>query len=402
MKNIIEQRYYRVRQKIKLPKTVSFYPELQKELKKLKGSLKKKRVAIAVGSRNISYYREVVKECIKAIKERGGEVFVVPAMGSHAGGDSENQRKFLTRLGFTRRYLKCEVVSENHLVEVDGFVFDKFAYKCCDYIFLINRIKPHTAFSGEFGSGLMKLATVGLGKKEGAFRAHRMGLKKYIKEGFEHLLKNKKILGGIGIVERYDGKMISLKFISPYRIPEVEREMLKLAKSGMLKLPFYPLDILAIHSIGKDISGTGIDTNVVGMERREGRRKKVKCIVAMNISYESTGNGYGIGFADVITEKIITNIDWKVTYTNALSTGCIEAIKIPFILPDDKEALAFSQKFLGISNPSVIIVRNTSDLEVMLMNEESFKKCERKVEMLDEKVFLKFDSLGNLDVPIKP
>lgn len=396
---ITEEKYYRVRQRVKEVEAIPFLDVLKEELKKLRKNLKGKRVAIAVGSRKITGYREIVKECVEAIMERGGRVFIVPAMGSHAGGNAEEQREFLIKSGFTPEYLGCEIVSKDELIEVDGFLFDKFAYKC-DYIFLVNRIKPHTAFSGSFGSGLMKLATIGLGKKEGAFRGHRVGLRNYIEKGFKCLLKEGKVLGGVGIVERYDGKIASIKFIPSYKIPETEISMMKMVKRIMLKLPFYPVDILVVRSIGKDISGTGIDTNVVGMERREGKRKKVKCVVALNISPESRGNGYGLGFADVITERIITNVDWKVTYTNALSTTCIEAIKIPFVLPADRDALIFAENFVNSPSPSVIIVENTSSLMVMLMNEEALKRSRGKVEVLERDISLKFDSFDNLDVPI--
>ncbi len=397
----MDKNFIRVRQKVpKVEPIRDVEKVLREKIRKIAfPSLSGKRVAICVPSRKIVKLDEIVRIAGEEIKRMGGRPFIAPAMGSHAGGTAQNQIEHLKKMGIGEETTGLEIFSTDETIKVfekgRKFIFEKNVYES-DYIFLINRIRPHTAFEADFGSGLMKLSAVGLGKGEGAWYAHRYGLKKYIPLAFNHLLKKGKILGGIGIVESYKGDICKLEVLHTKNIVSGEKKLFSFSKKILLKLPFYPVDILIVREMGKDISGTGLDTNVIGMERRRGEGKKVKCVVALNLSPDSFGNLYGVGFADVITEKIITNADWGVTYKNAFSTVCLQAVKIPIVAPDDEMAINFAYNFLKTKNPAVIIVESTGKLEYLLLNEKVLKMTRGKVSVVESGISLSFDNQKNL------
>jgi hypothetical protein len=402
----MDENFVRVKQRVPTLKIVEPEKVLRKGFKKvLFPDVKGKRVAICVPSRKIKNLKEIVKIAGEEFIKRGGHPFIAPAMGSHAGGTAKNQIEHLRKMGVTEEDTGLEILSTDEVLEVfDGgkrFFFEKNVYES-DYIFLINRIRPHTAFEANFGSGLMKLSAVGLGKTEGAWFAHRYGLDKYIPLAFNHLLKKGKILGGIGIVESFKGEPVILEVLNAKNLVKEEKRLFSISKKILLKLPFYPVDIFIVREMGKDISGTGLDTNVIGMERRKGEGENIKCLVVLNISPDSFGNLYGVGFADIITEKIIVNSDWGITYRNAFSTGCLQAVKIPLVASDDETAINFAFRLLKEKNPAVVIAESTGRLEYLLLNGEALKRAKRRVRVLQEGIPLSFDSQKNLITSIYP
>lgn len=402
----MNKNFIRVKQEVPNVKPLNPEEVLRKRFKKvLFPDIKGKRVAICVPSRKIINLKEIVKIAGEEIKKMGGHPFIAPAMGSHAGGDAERQIEHLRRMGISEEETGLEILATDEVIEIfergKRFFFEKNVYDS-DYIFLINRIRPHTAFEADFGSGLMKLSAVGLGKTEGAWLAHRYGLEKYIPLAFNHLLKKGKILGGIAIVESFRGEPVILEVLNAKNLLEEEKRLFSISKKLLLKLPFYPVDIFIVREMGKDISGTGLDTNVIGMERRKGEGENIKCLVVLNPSLESFGNLYGIGFADIITEKIILHADWGVTYRNAFSTGCLQAVKIPMVAPDDETAIEFAFSLLKTKSPGVVIAESTGRLEYLLLNEEALKRVKRKVTVVQEGVSLSFDAQRNLITTIYP
>jgi len=398
--------FTRVKQKVPPYKILEPEEVLRKKFKKvLFPDLKGKRVAICVPSRKIKNLKEIVKIAGEELLKRGGHPFIAPAMGSHAGGTAQSQIEHLRKMGIMEEETGLQILSTDEVLEVfegrNRFFFEKNVYES-DFIFLINRIRPHTAFEADFGSGLMKLSAVGLGKTKGAWYAHRYGLKKYIPLAFHHLLKKGKILGGIGIVESFKGEPVALEVLNAKNLMKGEKRLFSISKKFLLKLPFYPVDILIVREMGKDISGTGLDTNVIGMERRKGEGKNIKCVVVLSISADSYGNVYGVGFADIITEKIIVNAQWDVTYRNAFSTGCLQAVKIPVVTPDDETAIDFAYSLFNKKNPTVVMAESTGRLEYLLLNEEALKKAKRKVKVVERKVPLSFDARKNLITTVYP
>lgn len=403
--DLLKEKFYRVKQRVPRIKPVDVISTLKEEFRRASlPGIKGKRIAIAVPSRKIPGLPDIVRIAGEELKKPGGKPFIVPAMGSHAGGTAEKQIEHLRRMGITEEATGLEIKGSDEVVEINEkgkrFFFERTAFES-DFIFLINRIRPHTAFSGDFGSGLMKLSSVGIGKFEGASFAHREGLEKYIPSAFNYLKEAGKILGGIGIVQSFTGEVARIKLLSSHNLMEEEKKMFRLSKKLLLKLPFYPVDLLIVREMGKDISGTGLDTNVIGMERRKGGREKVRVIVVLNLSIDSMGSAYGIGFADVITKKVVSNVNWEVTYRNALSTGCIHSVKIPIVIGSDYEAINFSIGILKKEAPSIILIDSTGRLEYLLFNSEALRKVKRNVEVIKE-VFLSFDSAGNLTTTAYP
>lgn len=403
---MIDENFIRVRQRVPTIKPISVEDLLRRRFRSLSfPEINGKRIAVCLPSRKIKGLKEIVKIAGEEFRKIGGLPFILPAMGSHAGGNALSQIQHLRMMGIEEREIGLEVVSTDELLEIfekgRRLLFERNAYES-DYIFLINRIRPHTAFKADFGSGLMKLSTVGLGKTEGAYHAHRYGLKKYIPLAFSHLLRKKKILGGIGIVESFNGEIAKIEVFNAKNLVDGEKKLFSISKKLLLKLPFYPVDILIVREMGKDISGTGLDTNVIGMERRRGEGKNVKCLTVLNISPDSFGNLYGLGFADIITEKIIVNADWAVTYRNALSTGCLQAVKVPIVMPNDETAISLSYNLLKKKNPTVIIAESTGKLEYLLLNEHALKSARNRISIIEDKISISFDTQKNLITTIYP
>src|SRR5690606_9435372 len=113
-----------------------------------------------------------------------------------------------------------------------------------------------------------------------------------------------------------------------------EPELLALARSLMPRLPITPLDVLIVRKAGKNISGTGMDPNIIGMHRRHGGEPDVaiKSIVLLDLDDQSQGNATGIGMADLITERLSRRIDWETTRINCFTGGFLGGLKLPYAM----------------------------------------------------------------------
>ena len=336
------------------------------------------RVAIAVGSRGIANLPLIVHETVAWVKTQGGEPFLVPAMGSHGGATADGQRAVLEGYGVTEAAVGAPIVSAMDVVELPrGEVevpvyFDKQA-AAADGVIVINRIKPHTSFRGPYKSGLMKMLAVGLGKHAGAKAIHQLGvagLRDAMPRIACQILRHGKILLGIGIVENgYDETML-VRAIPGAQIPDKEPELLARATDAMPSLPVDELDILIVDEIGKNISGTGMDTNIIGRLKIYGQPEpenpRIRIIVVRDLSAASHGNAYGVGLADIITRRLFAKIDFPATYANIVTTGFFERGKVPLIADTDRDALVIALRGCEPLNPSqarIIRIRNTLHLD---------------------------------------
>ena len=133
--------------------------------------------AVTAGS-GIANYARILRTVVQYLRESGVEPFIVPAMGSHGGGTAEGQREVLARYGITAETMGCPIRASMETVVVgraaEGFDvhFDRFAFQA-DHVLVVNRVKPHTQFTGPIESGLMKMLLIGLGKHRGAATYHR-------------------------------------------------------------------------------------------------------------------------------------------------------------------------------------------------------------------------------------
>ena len=359
------------------------------------------KVAVAVGSRGIENILSIVNTIIEEIKDNGGNPFIVGAMGSHGTGSEEGQRQVLDKLGINEENLKVPVITEPQVVRIgeleDGTVvyFSRAAYEA-DMIIPVNRIKPHTDFDGKKSveSGICKMIVMGLGNRKGCVSVHSAGIEKFpaiIIEAAEMLLKKTKIGFGIGIVENAIGKTVHVESISRQTLPYREVELLNYAKEKMAKLPFTKIDILIIDEIGKDISGSGADPNIIG---RLGPKKyskdvpQISYIIILGITERSNGNATGIGFADIITKDVFNAINMETTYTNCLAGGSrfgLECAKIPPVAEDETEAIQLALK-MWKGNPEkckIVRIKNTKELETIYIS-KNLKDCIAKEGGKDE------------------
>ena len=302
------------------------------------------RVAVAVGSRGISCYKEVVQAVVETLQELGAEPFLVPAMGSHGGGTAEGQHAVLVGYGMADLGVPIHSSLEvKQIGETGGMpiYWDRHAAEA-DAVIPVNRVKAHTAFRADHESGLCKIMTIGLGKKKGAATLHAHDAVTAIPRAAQVILKNMPVVAGVAIVENGRHAPAEIAVLPGERIFQEEPRLLRQAKAFQPSIPFDDLDLLVVHEMGKNISGTGMDTNIIGMWRRNGgpRDPNFRVLAVLDLTPDSHGNASGVGLADLIPERLRAKIDWHATYTNCLTAGNFAAAKQPVSLPSDREVIA--------------------------------------------------------------
>ena len=328
-------------------------------------------VAVAVGSRGTHDLKTLVSGVVECLKSMGLKPYIIPAMGSHGGATSERQTEVLAELGITEESMGVPIVSGMDVASLGRLrsgaeVFLAKDALAADHIAVINRVKPHTAFRAEIESGLCKILAVGCGKQKGASNMHKFDLAKTIVPAAQMIIKKAHVLCGLAVTENARGGTYSIKLAKPEEFPDVDREFLKVAWRLFPKLPMDDLDILLVDEMGKDVSGAGMDPNVIGFWRREGgpRKPDFRTLIVLDLTPQSHGNATGIGMADLTTRRMIDKIDLNATYTNALTSGVLRSARMPISLENDKaaikSALNRSPDPLGVRMVRII---NTASLE---------------------------------------
>jgi len=342
----------------------------------------KMEIAIAVGSRGISNQPVLVKLIAEALREKGARPFLVPAMGSHGGATADGQKKTLEDLGFGEDKIGVPIRSSMETVRVgtsqNGLPVhvDKNAHEA-DGIVIINRIKPHTSFRGPYESGLMKMIAIGLGKQKGAEICHELGIER-IAENFPAIarvtIEKENILFAIGLLENAYHETCRIELLRKEEIETEEPKLQKEAKRLLPKLHFTDIDVLVIDEIGKNISGTGFDTNVVGRYHTPGCSggPNVTRLVILNVTDETHGNANGLGIADFTTRRIFDQFSFENTYPNALTSTVLPSVKIPMVLETDLLAIKAAIKTCNIldkRNVRLIRIKNTNEIERIEVSE---------------------------------
>ena len=363
------------------------------------------RVAITAGSRGIAHIGELVAAVAREVRARGGEPFVVPAMGSHGGATAEGQRAMLAGLGVREETVGAPVRSSMEVIEAgrtpEGWpaCCDRLAFEA-DWIVVMNRVKPHTAFKAEIESGLCKMLAVGLGKHRGAENVHAIGLEKAIVPIARVLLQRAPIGVGIAIVENSQDETYDLAIAPPEAFEDTDRELLKLAKRLLPRLPFDDLDVLIVREMGKNISGTGMDSNVIGIGRRIGgsHKPEIARVAVLDLTEETHGNALGIGLADLTTRRLVDKIDFRATYTNVITTGFLGTARIPMTLDTDREVIAVALTGYDPAKVRMAVIRNTLELEEMLISEGLVEEARANPSVVIEEEVgpLCFDAEGRL------
>ncbi len=331
---------------------------------------KGQRVAIAVGSRGISQLYSLVTAVIGVLKSLKLQPFIVPAMGSHGNATADGQVQILKKMEITEESMGVPIISDMSVVSLGRLdtgaeiFFSKDAIEA-DHVVPINRIKPHTAFRGEVESGLCKMLAVGLGKQKGASTLHKYGLSQVLIPSALKILEKVSVLFGLAVVENPFDQIHTLQLVQPKSFIDMDRQLLKLAWEMFPNIPIRKLDILIVDEMGKNISGAGMDPNVVGLWRREGgeRNPDYRIILVLDLTDESYGNAVGIGLADLTTQHVMEKIDMKTTHMNALTSGVLRSVCLPISLKNDRIALETALNLLP--NPShAKIARITNTLKV--------------------------------------
>jgi hypothetical protein len=331
-------------------------------------------VAITIGSRGISDLTTVVARIVAWVRAQGATPFLVPAMGSHGGATAEGQRDVLEAYGFVDGWEGCKVRSSMDVVPVAGrhdlpvpIVTDAHAAAAAATI-VVNRVKQHTDFHGPYESGLMKMAAIGLGKRVQAEALHAhgtRGLRELMPLVAEHVLAHGNIVLGVAIVENALDRTMLVRAVRAADIPTVEASLLDLARSHAARLPIDDLDVLLIDSMGKDISGVGIDTNVIGRTMIAGEpdalSPRIRMIGCHSLTPASHGNATGMGLADVITRRLADAIDHEATRTNVVTSGFLLRGKLPVVAEDDRHVWELCLRGAGVIDPTTVRAARITD-----------------------------------------
>jgi hypothetical protein len=321
------------------------------------------KIAIAVGSRGIANLALIVRSVVSWVKAQGGHPFIVPAMGSHGGATAEGQRQVVEGYGVTQAFTGAPIHSSMEVVELPNpglpipLYFDAQAY-AADGVILINRIKLHTDFHGKYESGLMKMIVIGLGKHAQAMAVHHygtQGLRELMPQAAQAVISQGRVLMGLAVVENAYDETQLVRLVPAAQIPQVEPELLTLARNSMPRLPVDELDVLVIDRFGKDISGAGIDTNIIGRwmihNEPEPERPHIKSIVLGDLSPGSHGNAIGMGLADVMVRRAYDKIDWSATYENMYTSSFLYRGRTPVVVDTDQEALRYALRGSNVIDP---------------------------------------------------
>ena len=333
-------------------------------------------VAVAVGSRGMANLTEMVITICRRLQHAGARPFIVPAMGSHGGATSEGQVALLARLGVSEEACGVPVRASMEAVRI-ATVFDEVPvflgrdFLTADHAVCLNRVKPHTKFKGALESGLAKMLCVGMGKHEGALAYHRWALRfgffSLLKEMAGAIIAASPFRFGVAVVENARDQTCLIEAVPAAAVLEREQALLEKAKAHFPRLPFKELDVLVVETIGKEISGAGMDPNVTGrafdlMESDFSGALKATRVAVLNLSARTGGNAIGLGNADIITEKVFKAMDYEATLMNALTSLSLHKAFIPVRLPSDRKALQACFTTLGpkpADGIRAVIIRST-------------------------------------------
>ena len=370
-------------------------------------------VAVGAGSRGIANIDVVVGATVRWLKDLGARPFVFPAMGSHGGGTAEGQLSVLEHYGITEGTMGCPVRATMEVVQVGEALglpvwLDKLASEA-DWIGIVNRVKPHTDFKGSIESGLFKMMTIGLGKHKGAIQYHRAnihhGYETVITSVGREMLAKARIGFGVGIVENGYDETAVVEAFAPEALESGERRLLKSAREWMARLPFSPIDVLIVEEMGKNISGSGMDTNVIGRPSNPHEPfpndPKILWIVTLDLTEESYGNAVGIGNADFTTRRLVEKIDMKPTLINAITACAPGGAKVPATFDTDREAVETALSCIGLTPPDkarVIRIKNTLMLGEIEVSEAYAAEIARRPDLtpIGDASPLAFDVAGHI------
>lgn len=416
VKDVAVPKMFRVRQKFPRPKIEpkDIPGVIEKLLSEEKFSSQIKpgmRIAITAGSRGIANNALTTKCIADFVKSRGGQPFVVPAMGSHGGSTAEGQKAVLEGYGITEEYLQCPILSSMEVKKIGineegGDVYiDKYAAEA-DGIIIGCRIKPHTAFRGPYESGIMKMMAIGLGKQYGAEVCHEAGFKNMAKNVplfGKAIIKYAPILFAVPTIENAYDETCRIVAVNADEIEEKEPALLQEAASYMAKILVDSCDVLIVDEIGKNYSGDGMDPNITGTFCTPYATGGIDAqrVVVLDLSEETHGNGIGLGYASATTKRVFEKLDLASMYPNAITCTVLGGVRIPIIMESDKEAIQVCIKTcneIDKTRPRIVRIPNSLHLEHIMLSEDYLEEIKgiENIEIESEPMDLPFDEDGML------
>ncbi len=411
----------RVRQKFASTSPLEIRTTVEAELERLRPSIRPHaRIAIGVGSRGITHLVEIVSTVLEKLKSFGAIPFIIPAMGSHGGATPEGQLEVLESYGITELSMGVPILASLEVREV-GRTADQVPAYCstealaADGILLINRIKPHTDFLGTLGSGLIKMCVIGLGKRMGATTMHlaatQFGYEKIIRDMASVIIEHAPLLGGIAILENQFHETARIVTITREEMETAEDNLLIEAKTLMPSLPFEEIDLLIVDRIGKNISGAGMDPNIVNrsvhgynsLPMRNGHSAPfIRRIFVRGLTPETHGNAIGIGMADATTTRLVREMDLNKTSINSLTALTPQSAKIPIALESDREAMETMLQSLPLSAPRearIVRIADTLSVAEMEISETLWDEVKDNANLaaINELANFRFNEQGDLD-----
>jgi len=407
----------RVRQQLVAPTLPDVRAAVRTELQKLNLAAQVKagqRIAIPAGSRGIANIVTILETVVQEMQALGLAPFIFPAMGSHGGATAEGQREVLATYGITEARLGVPIHATMEVVELGRtprgmpMLVDKVATEA-DWVAVINRIKPHTEFSGDIESGLMKMMAIGFGNHRGALNTHQYAVKHSyrvtIPEIGTAILHRLPVLFGLGILENAYDQTANVVSLPPAQFVVEEKRLLQQARTLMARLPVEFLHLLIVDEMGKDISGSGMDTNVIGrvmvIGEPEPTTPNILRIYVRDLSEKTYGNAIGIGLADFCSQRLAAKIDPLPTQINCVTAMTPEKARIPIALKTDQEAIATALTTVGPIDPweaRVIRIKNTLEMEELQVSEALMDELKGRSDIMpiDGLEELRFDAEGNL------
>ncbi|MFO7941454.1 MAG: lactate racemase domain-containing protein [Bacillota bacterium] len=374
------------------------------------------RVIVTAGSRGIAHIPRVLGRVCLRLREAGMEPMVLGAMGSHGGGTREGQMEVLRSLGIDSVSVGAPVETSSETVAVGrtrrGLTVycDPMALRA-DGVIAVNRIKSHTTARGPIESGLVKKLVVGLGHRAGAESFHQCGpaaMSEELEEMAGILLSHLPFLGGLALVENAHKELHTVEWVPPAELFERERALLCLSKDLTPALPFDAADVLVVKLMGKDYSGTGVDTGVIGRYRVQGEPDAssplISRICVLDLSDASHGNATGIGLVDLVTRRLAGKVDPEATYTNVLTSTLTMRAMLPMVMRTDEDAVGATIASAAVppSRPlRLAVIDNTLELERLWVSPGLLDQVERRsyVKMAGREIAAEFDEDGDLITP---
>ncbi|WP_207724736.1 lactate racemase domain-containing protein [Thermanaerosceptrum fracticalcis] len=411
--DVIIPRFVKVRQVFPAPVLTDIPGTLRNELAKheIKERIKPgQKVAICVGSRGIANIATITRETVSYVKELGATPIIIPTMGSHGTATAEGQRAILAEFGITEEAMGAEIVSCMDVVEVgriaDGTpVFVDKHLPGMDAVIIVNRIKPHTSFSGPIESGIIKMSVIGLGKHKGAETCHQLSFKNFANRLLEMsriVFKTVPIVFGVALIENPYDETAEIHCVPAEKVEEIEPVLLEKAKSYMPRILFNPLDVLIVDEIGKNISGSGADPNVTGKFTSEHKKADFtppRRIVIRDLTPETEGSAVGMGQADFVTQRLYDKFDLAKTYINCITSTLTINGLLPMVMRNDYYAIKAAMKtcnLLNLNDARIVRIKNTLKIEEIYISENLLPeaKVNPNIEILTGPFELKFDEEG--------